>query len=68
MVPDSLNFWEFCCLTPTDQFDTYPDLIKIPISIMEEIQLEKKETIDPIRENVITKIIIRMVVQISKSL
>ena len=68
MVPDSLNFWELCCLTPTDLFDTYPDLIKIPISIMEEIQLEKKETIDPIRENVITKIIIRMVVQISKSL
>ena len=42
MVPDSLNFWEFCCLTPTDLFDTYPDLIKIPISIMEEIQLEEK--------------------------
>ena len=50
MVPDSLNFCELCCLTPTDLFDTNPDLIKIPISIMEEIQLEKRETIETIRE------------------
>ena len=56
MVPDSLNFREL-----------NPDLIKIPISIIEEIQLERKETIEKIREK-ITNITIRMEVLIRQTL